>query len=78
MSGGGGAILRGVSGSHAREPVQALGAERGRPRHADCGQDTPGPDRGAGQGVRPAARITHDREPVDAQRVGDAGDVGRR
>jgi hypothetical protein len=27
--------------------------------------------------VRAAARITHDREPVDAQRVGDAGDVGR-
>ena len=38
----------------------------------------PGNDRGAGQGVRAAARITHDREPVDARRVGDAGDVGRR
>ena len=77
-SGGGGAILRGARGGHAREPVQALGAERGRPRYADRGQDPPGPDRGAGQGVRAAARITHDRELVDAQRAGDAGDVGRR
>jgi hypothetical protein len=78
VSGGGGAILRGVGGGHAREPVQALGAERGRPRYADRGQEPPGQDRGAGQGVRAAPRITHDREPVDAQRVGDAGDVTRR
>jgi hypothetical protein len=26
--------------------------------------------------VRTAARITHDCEPVDAQRVGDASDIG--
>ena len=54
VSGGGGAILRGVGGGHAREPVQALGAERGRPRYAGRGQEPPGQDRGAGQGVRAA------------------------
>jgi hypothetical protein len=36
------------------------------------------PGGGVGQVVRADARITHDREPADAQRVGDAGDVGRR
>ncbi len=36
---GGGAQLRGAGRGHAGEPVQALGAEQGKPGHADRGLD---------------------------------------
>ena len=61
------------------EPIEPLGAERRRPGHADHAEDAHGQQRFARPGVRTALGISHDREPVDAQGVGDGGGVaGRR
>ena len=69
---------RHAGGGHAVEPVEPLGLVRGQPRHADHPDDPLPEQRTAGQGVGPAAGVAHDPEPVDAQGVGDAGDVARR
>ena len=61
---------------HAREKVQPLGVERGHPGHAEDTEDAVGQQRGACQSMRTAAGMAHNREPVYAQRVGDARDVG--
>jgi hypothetical protein len=74
-----GAQLGHASWPEPIEPVEPLGAERGHPGHDDHTQDAFLKQRGARQGVRTAAGMTHDREPVDAQHVGDCGGVvGRR
>src|SRR5215211_4322729 len=75
---GGGAQLRRAGGGHAREPVEPLGVVGGQAGRTDRGQDPLGQQRGAGQRVRGPAGMAHDREPLNAQRVGDAGHVGGR
>ena len=64
-----------VQRDHAVEPVQVLGDDR---RRADEGSGPGHPVRepcGDGERVRPAAGATGDREPVDAQQVGDGHHV---
>jgi hypothetical protein len=75
---GGGAQLRRAGGGHPREPVEPLGVVRGQAGPADRGQDPLWQQRGAGQRVRGPAGMAHDREPLNAQHVGDAGHVGGR
>ena len=60
------------------EPVEPLGAKRCHPGHYDRAKDAFRKQRGARQGVRATAGMAHDREPVDAQRVGDRSRVGGR
>jgi hypothetical protein len=72
----GGEQFRRAGGRHAREPVKPLDAERSQPGHADHAQDAFWQQRAARQGVRTTAGMAHDREQIDAQRIGDAGDVG--
>jgi hypothetical protein len=53
-------------------------AEWGQAGNADHTQDAFREQRAAGEGVRTVTGVAHDREAVDTQRIGDAGDVGRR
>ena len=53
----------------------AVGSQAGG---ADRGQDPLWQQRGAGQRVRGPTGMAHDRELLDAQRVGDTGHVGGR
>ena len=74
---GGGGAQRGRAGGAMPANQSRPSAPNGaRPATLTTASDPAGQQRGAGQGVRAAAGVAHDREPVDAQRVGDRGDVG--
>jgi len=49
--------------------------EWGQSGRADRAEDPLWQERGACQGVRAPTGMAHDRELLDAQRIGDAGDV---
>jgi hypothetical protein len=53
-------------------------ANRGGARQANHAGHAAGEQRGTREGVRSAAGGSHDREPIDAERVGQLGDVVRR
>ena len=67
-----------ASWSEPFEPVEPLGTERGHPGHDDHTQDAFRKQRGTCQGMRTAAGMTHEREPLDALSIGDCGGVGGR